>query len=236
MANFQGVSTEIDITYVIDGTGSMTPIIDEVKKTALGFHEVLKDKLSSIGYDMGKCRIRVIEYCDFASEGEEAIKASDFFNLPEQSAEFEACVNGIVPGTRGGDKPENGFEALYTAITGDWEYTSGFEKHRHIIVVFTDAAPLPLHARKGCVGYPDTRPANIDELQAAWDCEDQSIALDKRSRRLVVFGPEEICNDVSWQDLGAFDNFTCQIYEEGKGLEGLNLDVIVEEIAKTVVD
>lgn len=232
----QGTTTQIDITYVIDGTGSMTPIIDEVKKTAIGFSSRLGTGFAAAGYDLKKTRIRVVEYCDYATEGEDAIRSSKFFELPSEEADFQRRIEEIVPGTRGGDKPENGFEALYEAMRGDWDYDTSIEKHRQIIIVFTDAAPLPLGARAGCVGYPTDFPKDGDELYQIWAGADQSIPLDQRSKRLIVFGANETCGGVSWGDISAWDLTTFLPYTEGEGLKGLNLDIIVEEIVKTVRD
>ena len=61
---------------------------------------------------------------------------TNFFLLPQQAREFEACINSIHA-DGGGDIPEDGLEALAYAIRSPW--TTEGEKQRHVIVVWSDA-------------------------------------------------------------------------------------------------
>lgn len=233
----QGVQYKIDITFVIDATGSMEPIMSQVKQKALVMHEDIINGLRAANKEVSELRIRVVDFADFASEGDDAIHQSNFFSLPAQKAEFERVVQNIQYENLGGDVPENGLEALYIAMNSDWVSLGGGQKGRHIIVVITDAPPLHLQERAGSIGYEaDEYPADIAELESIWserDGQDKMTKLSYRNKRLILFVPEGEVAGHSWADVEGWEYTTTQHIEPGTGLEGVSFDAIVQEIVRS---
>ena len=107
MAAPRGLSYAVDIVFGIDVSGSMTPIIDQVKANALRFYDDVQSNLTAKGKNVDQLRVRVIAFRDFAADGEAALEESPFFTLPEERAGFSEFVNGLVA-EGGGDAPESG--------------------------------------------------------------------------------------------------------------------------------
>lgn len=233
----QGKGYKMDIVFVIDATGSMTPIMNEVKANALSLGDKISQALEAAKKPVDELRLRVIDFADFASEGEDAIRLSDFYTMPTQKAEFEARVNNIDIDMRGGDIPENALEALFAAINSDWVKIGAGEKGRHIIVLMTDAVPLNLQERAGCIGYQaDEYPTNIEELAEIWGADAQSsiTKLSPLNRRLVLFVPDG--NDAaghSWDAVKSWDWTSSKTVDSAKGLGELDLSVIIGEIVRS---
>ena len=141
----------VDMVFCIDATGSMSPVISTVKNNALNFYSdvvrVMREKQKTID----TMRIRVIAFRDYLADGDKAMMATGFFQLPQQEKEFEECVNSIVA-SGGGDEPEDGLEALAYAIKSDW--TKEGTKKRSIIVVWTDASTHEIGFGSRAQNYP----------------------------------------------------------------------------------
>jgi len=103
----RGLTYAVDIVFCIDATGSMTPIIDQVKANALRFYDDVQSNLTAKGKNVDQLRVRVIGFRDFAADGAAALDESPFFTLPDERADFSAFVNGLVA-EGGGDAPESG--------------------------------------------------------------------------------------------------------------------------------
>src|SRR3984885_3598300 len=132
----QGLTYSVDLGLVIDVTRSMTPTIDDVKKSALSFYDDLQKHMTAIGKNIDALRVRVIAYRDYYADPlPEVLVASDFLELPDQRADFSDFVHGLRA-AGGGDEPENGLEALATAINSPWDNESA--KRRQVIVIWTD--------------------------------------------------------------------------------------------------
>ena len=127
-------------------------------------------------------RVRLIAFRDYIADGEHAMMETDFFQLPQQAAEFEACVNSIHA-DGGGDIPEAGLEALAYAIKSKWTTEGVFR--RHIIILWTDADTHTLGFGSRSKYYPKGMPSDLGELSDWWD------KLDCRAKRLVLFAPDE---------------------------------------------
>ena len=61
----RGLSYAVDIVFCIDVTGSMTPIIDQVKANALRFYDDVQSNLTAKGKNVDQLRVRVIGFRDF---------------------------------------------------------------------------------------------------------------------------------------------------------------------------
>jgi hypothetical protein len=214
----------VDIVFCIDVTGSMSPVIDTVKKGALSFHQRFLDAMTAKEKSVGRLRLRVVAYRDFAADRGNPIELSDFWSIPEQGAEFERFVKRLRA-DGGGDEPESGLEALALAINSDWEREA--DRRRHVVVLFTDASAHPLGVGKGERKYPRNLPADFGELSALWG----SSAMDRGAKRLLLFAP-----DVEpWKTIAAtWSNTLHSASTAGTGLRDVEMDEIIGVIAGSV--
>lgn len=66
----------------IDATGSMAPIINEVKDNALSFYQRFIDSMEENDKEVAELRIKVIVFRDYICDSEPMVE-SEFFVLPE---------------------------------------------------------------------------------------------------------------------------------------------------------
>lgn len=222
-AKGQGLSDYcVDIVMCIDATGSMAPIIDEVKKNAKSLYGQFVDGMEIQGKSVGKLRTKIIAFRDYICDSQPMVE-SDFFELPGQAHLLESFLDGIEA-CGGGDDPECAFEAISLALKSDW--TTDGAKRRHVVVVFTDAPALPLRERAGCPGYPADMPRDFAELSAIWE---GSYQLDgpyaSKWGRLIAFVP----HDESWKKLESWNRFT-SAYTSGKGCSDIDMQNIVDTV------
>ena len=203
MTDLQGNAGDyyVDIVMCIDATGSMSPIISEVKANAISFYQKFLTGMEEAGKDVAQLRIKVIAFRDYEKDAE-PMKESEFFKLPEQNDDFRRFVDSIEA-TGGGDEPENALEAIALALQSDW--TTGGTRRRHAIMVFSDASALPLDARSGCSSYPSGMPADLAQLGAWWEGTDQSLSstYQPKAGRLVAFVP----NAEPWTTIQSWNRY-----------------------------
>lgn len=222
----RGLSYAVDIVFCIDVTGSMTPIIDQVKANALRFYDDVQSNLTTKGKNVDQLRVRVIGFRDFVADGAAALDESPFFTLPDDRADFSAFVNGLVA-EGGGDAPESGLEAVALAIDSPWTTTG--DRRRQVIVVWTDQPAQPLNPS---VLPPDigTRvPADFSALTDAW--EDEQGRMGSSSKRLILFAPD----GPGWSDIsGVWENVVHHPSQAGGGLSEVDYGTIIDSIGNSV--
>jgi hypothetical protein len=222
----RGLSYAVDIVFCIDSTGSMTPIIDQVKANALRFYDDVQSNLTAKGKNVDQLRVRVIGFRDFAADGAAALDESPFFTLPDQRDDFSAFVNGLVA-EGGGDAPESGLEAVAVAIDSPWTTTG--DRRRQVIVVWTDQ---PAQSLDPSVLPPDiaTRvPADFSALTDAW--EDEQGRMGSSSKRLILFAPD----GPGWSDISAvWENVVHHPSQAGGGLSEVDYGTIIDSIGNSV--
>ena len=184
-----GLSYNVDIVMCIDKTGSMTPILGKVKANALSFYDMFIQEMNEKGRSVEALRIKVIAFGDYGCDAQPMI-SSKFFELPAESSDFEAFINGITA-EGGGDEPENALEAIAHAIKSDW--TQEGDVRRHVILMFTDTSALDLGARTDFSKDDDPMPmpSSLAELGEWWD------EMEDRAKRMVLFAP----NASPWDEL-----------------------------------
>jgi hypothetical protein len=223
----QGLKYNVDIVMCIDCTGSMGGLLDTVKINALKFYPDLKARCVEKGKEISELRIRAIAFRDFACDGSVAVADTGFLSIPEDEEKFKGFVGGLIP-SGGGDEPENGLEALAMAINSDW--TTGGDKRRHVIVVWSDASTHPLGVGKDNSIYPQDMPADFDELTDLWE-DEQSGKMSKTAKRLVIFAPDAS----AWTEIGT--NWTNAIHhpaKAGAGLEDFDYETILSAIVNSI--
>jgi len=217
----------IDLVLCIDCTGSMSPVLDDVKAAALSLHTAIEKKLNEKKKKSAGMRIRVVAFRDFFDKDEPAIEEmSEFAALPSEVSKFENFVRNLRA-AGGGDEPESGLEALALALNSS--FTPQVQnKTRSVIVLWTDASVHDLERAKRdkpVWPYPKAMPASFDELTERWE------ALPNASKRLVVYAPD--CKPWSqiadcWKNAFLFPS------QAGKGLEEFEFDEILSNIANSI--
>lgn len=199
----------VDVVMCIDVTGSMSDIINTVKRNAISFYDLFKQSCDEEGIQLADLNAQVIAFRD-KNEDRVWLQTSDTYSLPEQRSEFNNFVNALSA-SGGGDTPESGLEALQTAFNKtDWSVDDGY--HRQVIILWTDAPYL--------VGsYSDT---SSSTLETQWNSMPSG-------RRLILFAPYGVSdyNGASW---GNLDGWTNLIHESDLYSGFNNFDYILKSI------
>ena len=222
----RGLAYAVDIVFVIDVTGSMTPIIDAVKANALRFYSDVQSNLTAKGKNVDELRVRVIAFRDFAADGEAALQESPFFELPAEQAAFSAFVNGLIA-EGGGDAPESGLEAVALAMNSPW--TTRGDRRRQVVVVWTDQPAQPLDPSVLPAELLDRVPSDFSALTDLW--EDAQGPMGSSSKRLILFAPD----GPGWSDIsGVWENVVHHPSQAGGGLSEVDYGTIVDSIGNSV--
>src|SRR5215207_2764047 len=222
----RGLSYAVDIVFCIDVTGSMTPIIDQVKANALRFYDDVQSNLTAKGKNVDQLRVRVIAFRDFAADGAAALDESPFFTLPDERADFSEFVNGLVA-EGGGDAPESGLEAVALAVDSPWTTTG--DRRRQVIVVWPDQPAQPLSPSVLPPDVASRVPADFSALTDAW--EDEQGRMGSSSERLILFAPD----GPGWSDISAvWENVVHHPSQAGGGLSEVDYGTIVDSIGNSV--
>ena len=223
-SNFISPKRNIDIVFCIDGTGSMSPCINNVKDNAKRFYADFVRAMTNNGSEIDLMRIKVIVFRDYKSDGANSMVESPFFELPDEEAEFSNYLDGIRA-SGGCNEDANGLEALYLAMKSD--FTTG-PKDRQIIVLFADTTAIPLRKRGNCAGYPK---GMVDEngLLETWMCmQGRTTKLRERCKRLVMFAPTGTCYESMKQTYNRSIFTPVQIH---RGLDDISFDDIIKIVA-----
>lgn len=178
----------VDLVFCIDATMSMQPVLDTVKNNALNFYQDFQRIMGLKKKTVAQLRIRIVAFRDYYYDREKAMLVTDFFRLPEQTADFEACVRCIQP-LGGGDDPEDGLEALAFAMKSDWNKDA--PKKRHVVVVWSDDGTHQLGFGKAYSNYPKNMAASFDELTSWWGSRKNPGLMDEQAKRLLLFTPSK---------------------------------------------
>lgn len=225
----------VDLVFCIDATGSMNPVLNMVKSNALSFYSDLMKALNAKNKRVESVRIKLIAYRDYVADGDEAMLVTDFFTLPEDSAEFSKTVRGIKA-KGGGDIPEDGLEAIAYAIRSDWSKTG--TKRRQIIVLWSDAPPHPIGYAKNEPSYPSGMARDFRELTEWWE-NDQSGYMNRRAKRLILYTPNknedskyDAVKEYPWENI--VNNWNNVIHFPSVAGEGLK-EIQYQEILSAIV-
>ena len=213
----------VDIVMCIDKTGSMAPIIDEVKSNALSFYQRFVDAMDENDKEVEQLRIKVIAFGDYKADKGAAMEESKFFVLPDETDDFKAFVNGITAGG-GGDEEEDALEAIALALKSDW--TTEGAKRRHAVLVFSDAPAHELGKNQDISQYPVGMPKDIKELAAWWEGTDQTLSstYQPKAGRLVAFVP----NAYPWTEMQAWNRYWPAFSPAGTGLADVDIQSAID--------
>ena len=219
------VTYTVDIVLCIDATGSMSPVINNVKEGALRFYGDLLKSMEKKGKSIHELRTRVIVYRDFAADGSKAFETSVFFKLPGEQDKFADFVRKIEA-EGGGDEPEHGLEAIDVAIRSEWNRSG--DRSRQIIVLWTDASAHPLGSGGGFSNYPTGIASSFDELTDRWEGGEY---LKDAAKRIILYAPETF----PWNQIS--ENWSNAIHytsRAGAGLSEVDYGAIIEAIANSI--
>lgn len=228
MSSNYKITYNVDMVFCIDATGSMGGVIDMVKNNALSFFNDVTNAMAAKNKTIDKLRVRVVAFRDYLADGDDAMLTTDFFELPEQSADFERCVRSIEA-FGGGDDPEDGLEALGYAIKSKWN-PEGMKK-RQVIVVWTDATTHELGYGRGAANYPSKMAQSFDELTSWWGDVQNTGFVNQSAKRLLLFAP----NGPFWGTISdTWDNVIHFPSVAGKGLGEFDYNQIIDSISNTI--
>lgn len=106
----------VDVVMCMDVTGSMSGLINTVKKNALNFYDIFEKACVESNIILSSLNTQVIAFRD-KNEDKDWLLKSDVYAMPDDRELFSGFVNGLRA-TGGGDTPESGLEALDTAFQG----------------------------------------------------------------------------------------------------------------------
>lgn len=199
----------VDVVMCMDVTGSMSGLINTVKKNALNFYDIFEKACVESNIILSSLNTQVIAFRD-KNEDKDWLLKSDVYAMPDDRELFSGFVNGLRA-TGGGDTPESGLEALDTAFSrDDWGKDDGY--HRQVVILWTDAPYLTGSS------YTDL---TLENVQLKWDSMPSG-------RRLVLFAPNgTLSNGGSWSDLDSWIN-VMHLTDTSTGFE--NIDYVIDNI------
>lgn len=199
----------VDVVMCMDVTGSMSGLINTVKKNALNFYDIFEKACVESNIILFSLNTQVIAFRD-KNEDKDWLLKSDVYAMPDDRELFSGFVNGLRA-TGGGDTPESGLEALDTAFSrDDWGKDDGY--HRQVVILWTDAPYLTGSS------YTDL---TLENVQLKWDSMPSG-------RRLVLFAPNGTqSNGGSWSDLDSWIN-VMHLTDTSTGFE--NIDYVIDNI------
>lgn len=182
----------VDIVFCVDGSEGMMPVMDQVKRTICSFPDDLRHKEANRGHEL-VIRTRVIVFRDYLEDGDRAMQATNFFELPQQNGEFRDAVNSITAEGGGVASSQDGLEAIAYAIKA-----TPWRKHtlrsiacrRQVIVVFSNNPAHPLGYGARSPYYPKGMAGSFEELSAWWGDYDAPGLMSANNKRMLIFAPE----------------------------------------------
>lgn len=206
IAKVKGVA---DIVFVIDATGSMQPCIDNVKANVENFASSIATYSANTKVDW---RARVLAYRDLNVDTNALMNNFPFVSDPS------AIKNQLdkIEADGGGDEPESTLDAIaYATLKSDWRANA----HK-VIVVFTDATPLPNFSSK-----------TISELGIQDDIEIFFQLLVENKIKLFFYGPKHEI----YEELSKVSRTIVTQYDDAEaGLVNADFKSILDTIGKTV--
>lgn len=184
-----------DVVFCVDGSESMMPLMDKVKQSIYAFPYKMKDAEEHRGRDF-HFRARLIVFRDYLEDGNRAMQATNFFELPQQNGEFWDAVNSITAEGGGVASSQDGLEAIAYAIKATpWTQVPG--NRRRTIVAFSNNPAHPLGYGAQSPYYPKGMAKNFEELTSWWESDSMT------GKTMLIFAPDA----PGWKEIS--DYWTC---------------------------
>ena len=157
-----GDGTGINVSFIIDTTGSMDRYIDGVKERAMAFADILHHR--EIAFNLG-----LIGFGDLLEKEKPKV-----YKWTRDVGKFQKQVRKI-PRTCGGDIPESAIDALETGLLS-LAKVKGAENYKNIMILITDAPPH----------LPTVSGLQIDEVVAQLQEKDVTVyVVAKKDRKSI---------------------------------------------------
>jgi len=153
VADAQRAIRVLDVVFLVDATGSMTPFWQAAREGVEGLAARLARHAGKSGVDV---RFRLVAFRDHGSASEQVLTR---FALAGEDALRRDLASIAVSG--GGDEPEAGLDALDEGLNSAWR---GDALSTRIVFLVSDA---PFHEGKGCANPEDLQCAKIVERARA---------------------------------------------------------------------
>ena len=239
MGNNYGQDYHVDIVFCIDCTETVDIILNIIKEKAISFYSDVQQSMSDKDKRISRLRVRVVAFRDYlafdqevrrGSKGNYPMLVTDFFELPSEAHKLEISVKSLYP-IGGGDDPEDGLEALAYAIRSEWDEDPG-SKHRHIIVLWSDADAHPLGFGAKSSLYPKGMASDFSDLTMWWGNRKMAGYMrDQSAKRLILFAPDTD----SWNDISQiWDNTIHHKSEAGGHLSDVDYATIISCISNSI--
>lgn len=173
----ESIPTNIDLVYCIDATERMKDSIEQIKNSLLFLHEgIARSLFYEYNRTVQKLRIKVIVFRDLNHDNDKAIEESKFFQLPDETDEYEKYIDKIEA-CEGEGESYSALEALHIAINSNWvRQNVTDDTRRHIIILITETS---LHALDDAK-YWKNASKNLNELFEEWN------RMDEFAKRLII--------------------------------------------------
>lgn len=175
---------KLEVVFCLDNTGSAGEFFR--KEFIKNFEEWKACATFDAGInadEVDEFRAKFILFGDYETD-EIPMHESKFYNLNKEQDEFLKELASVPP-QGGGDMPENSLEALYYAFKSDWSAIG--KEDRQVVMLITDAEPLPLGERSNCPSYPKDM-VDLDGLLDMWN-NHKNVKLNNAI--LSIFAPED---------------------------------------------
>jgi hypothetical protein len=227
----------IDVVFVVDGTESMTPLLERVKMRILTLDGEIEKELRGSNRVLDSLRARLIVFRDLYDDPETAFEMTKFFDLPAQREEFENTVK-VVEAFGGDDAPESGLEAVFLAMRSPWRNEPQDLKRRHIVMLFTDQDAHELGATIPPSYAQPPHPRTMSDLKKLWGPRTRGGLMNDRARRMVLFAPEEVKTredsaSTWWNEMRGWESVWIERRND-EGLIDLNWDEVVKALVATI--
>lgn len=176
----------VDFVFCIDTGAGMKKLIDRSSKLIPEFCRDMARYMEGTGRPLSQMRARLIAFRNYLTDGEKAVMVTDFFDLPLEQDHFQAALRSLKAAD-GGDRPNDGMEALAYAIRSDWSRDT--DRFRHVIVVLSNGPTHPLGFGKKSLNYPKGMANDFKELSAWWGSCQTPGFMNQSAKRLVLFTP-----------------------------------------------
>ena len=234
-----GMSYHVDVVFCIDATQSMAPRFSRVKEHVNSFVGGIWASAERHGRYMEVLRVRVIAFRDYKDRTTVPIQQSAFFSLPAEADAFRSYVASIHASGGITGAPKSGLEALTIAMQSAW--TTGGDKRRHIIVLWTDGEAHPLEKTNRSLRVRsrtfadqiavaqqqihDTFPKDFDSLTELWTKRSQTV------KRLGLFAPDA----TPWTEVSTYwDNVAHMPTKAGDDMADEDFDTIFDMLINDV--
>lgn len=209
-------SFNAEVVMCIDATGSMDGILNTVKENALNLYPDIKREGRKEGKDIKSMRVKVIAFRDFEDNNRvKTFEKSNFYNLPDQEADFKSFVSKLAP-HGGGDTPELGLDAIAMAMKSDWNFSDYVRK---IIILWTDAPTKDTHNSR------DHGLSGVSKVSDYWNTKFSN------SDKIFLFTPQ----DETWSGIeSGLKNAVRHNVAAGKGLSDMEYKEIIRAISEDI--